>query len=391
MSVCSVQPAPASLPVARVDRDDHAVAELGDAPRRGSRRRGTRRSRSPRAWRRPAIASRTASIVRRPPPTWNRHVDRRGDPPDVLEVHGARRCARRRGRRCGARARRRRPTAARRRADRRRTPCSGRTRRGSGARPCPSRMSIAGSRIMPRALASARAAPPTKLVEHAQPVQRGLLGMELDAEHRSAADDRREPLAVLGACRRRRPRRRAAPRTSARGRRGSPARGRSASQRRAALEPHLVPADVRDPQPAGLQARDLAGDQPQARPSCPSSSEPSNSSCMPEADAEQRRSLLHARVDQLDQAELAQVAHRLRERADAGQHEPVAARAARRGRRSARPARRRARAPSPPSAGCPSRSRSPPMRFTSASPSCSGRRARSRRAPPRRAAPAPAP
>src|SRR5436853_222538 len=78
------------------------------------------------------------------------------------------------------------------RPDPRTIPGADRTRRGSSEPPwlrgCRSR--AAGS----CARAGDARAYPDEAVKHAQPGQRGLLGVELDAEHRISADDRREAL-----------------------------------------------------------------------------------------------------------------------------------------------------------------------------------------------------
>ena len=188
---------------ARRPRRRRARRSSRDAPRRGSRRRVTRRCRAPPASA-PALdrGARPPSIVRSPPPTWTgtstlaaiRSTCSRlagVAAARAVEVDDVQRA------RAG-----RRPSAARRRAGRRRRRSAASKSPRARRTALPSRMSIAGSRIM-RARPPACAAPrrqhsATKFVEHPQAVRGGLLGVELDAEHRAARDDRREPLAVLG-------------------------------------------------------------------------------------------------------------------------------------------------------------------------------------------------
>ncbi len=102
-------------------------------------------------------------------------------------------------------------------------------------------------------------------------------------------------------------------------------RAEAFGERRAgALEDDLVPADVRELQPARLEPR--TSPRRIASPSAPPSSlECSNGELHAEADPEDRRTCLRALVQQLVESELAQVRHRARERAHAGQHESVRA------------------------------------------------------------------
>ena len=80
--------------------------------------------------------------------------------------------------------------------------------------------------------ATATAASCGEVAQHAQPVARGLLGVELRGHHVAALDDGHEALAVLARARRRRRRRPGGRRRSARGRRPRPRRGpRSAPTR----------------------------------------------------------------------------------------------------------------------------------------------------------------
>ena len=198
----------------------------------------------------------------------------------------------------------------------------------------PSRMSIAGIRIMPApSLHEPRdRSPHSRRSSRASSARaRGLLGVELDAEHRAAADDRGERLAVLGAADARPRRRRAAPRTSARGRRGSPRR-QPLGQRRRPLE--ATPRSSRCAAASARRsskARDLAGDEPESvAPARAPRSARTAAACPGRCRA--GRAAPRPRRDQLVQAELAEVAHRDRERADAGHDQPVAAASARRGR-----------------------------------------------------------
>ena len=104
--------------------------------------------------------------------------------------------ARRRGRRRAGSARPRRPTRARPRAGRRGRRSCRRSRPGPGARPCRRgcRSPGRGSRGADRARTPRRSC-----ASSAQPVARGLLGVELHAVDVAAPDDRGEALAVLAA------------------------------------------------------------------------------------------------------------------------------------------------------------------------------------------------
>ena len=149
--------------------------------------------------------------------------------------------------------------------------------------------------------------------------------MELDAEHRSARDEGGEPLAVLGGADDVRRGRSGAPRTSARGRRGAPLRAvrRSAAMARSKRTSFQPICGIRSP-PACKRVTSPPISRGPAVGS--SSSERSNSSCIPRQIPSSGVASLRALADQLDQPELAQVPHRPRERADAGDDEPVAAR-----------------------------------------------------------------
>ena len=141
----------------------------------------------------------------------DRHVDLGGDPPHVLEV----------GRSAAAGAVEvddvqaagagLHPAAGGLRADRRRSRCAGRSPPAPAAPPCRPgcRSPGGGSRgrgPCPPPPCAARAAQLDEAAQQPQPVPRGLLGMELDAEHVVAGHDRGKPLAVDGASPPRRPR-----------------------------------------------------------------------------------------------------------------------------------------------------------------------------------------
>ncbi len=174
-------------------------------------------------------------------------------------------------------------------------------------------------------------AQPGEALEHPQSVGGGLLGVKLDAEHEIAGDDRREPLAVLGRAddvgRLAGPRREA----SARGRTGSP-RGAGPSvsgdsrSNRTSFQPMC---GTRSPPASSRVTSPLISPSPSVGSS---SSERSNSSCMPRQIPSIGVAADGGVADQAVQAELAEVAHRQRERADARHDEPVGERGAGRGR-----------------------------------------------------------
>jgi hypothetical protein len=98
--------------------------------------------------------------------------------------------------------------------------------------------------------------------------------------------------------------------------------GQPLGQRRATLEAHLVPADMRDSQAGPAQRRHLSGDQ--AEPIRPLELLGTvEQQLHPQADPEQRRAAGDPLADRLDETELMQIAHRQRKRPDARQDEPV--------------------------------------------------------------------
>ena len=195
-----------------------------------------------------------------------------------------------------------------------------------------------------------------KFSSRRRPGRRRLLGVELDAEHAARRDRGHEALAVGAVAEHDRRRRPGARPASARGRTRLPSPSpstsgdawsptRRGSSRCAGASAHrrasrTSPAE--DPEAVGPAELGRAVEQ----------------QLHAEADAQQRPAFPRPAEDRLDEAALAQVAHRLRERADARQHEPVGAVEHRRIVAHARPRRRRARAPCRPTGGCPSRSRS---------------------------------
>ena len=196
---------------------------------------------------------------------------------------------------------------------------------GPGARPCrrscrsPAGGSCArGGDGRRRLLAAQR----DEVLEHPQAVARGLLGVELDAEHGAVLDDRRETLAVLGRSRRRRPRPPAARPANERGRRDSPPSGSPAA---AASGARTGPRSSRCAGPAGRRCP-AACTSPGISPSpacASSSSESSNSSCIPRQMPSSGRAVRDALADQLGQPELVEIAHRGRECPHSGDDEPV--------------------------------------------------------------------
>ena len=214
ISVCSVQPARRAA-AAGIDRDDDPVAVRRRAPRRGSRRRAGRGAEHHARGARPRAPRRPRSALRSPPPT----CTGTSTPAAIRRTCSrlrARRCAPRRDRRRAARGRRPAPSAGRRRAGRRRRPSAGRSPRGPAAPPCRRgcRSPAAGS------CARGDAGPPTRAARVASSQRRrsarasaaraaeDFSGWNWTPNTLLAGDDRGEPLAVLGACRRR-PRRRA--------------------------------------------------------------------------------------------------------------------------------------------------------------------------------------
>src|SRR5207248_9047710 len=101
-----------------------------------------------------------------------------------------------------------------------------------------------------------------EVAQQRQPVRRGLLGVELDAEERIAVDGGDERLAVLACAqyvgRLSRTRREAVHVVE-----GLLA-GKPRGERRVALAAHEVPADVRKLAGAGVELRDGARQQPEA-------------------------------------------------------------------------------------------------------------------------------
>ena len=103
---------------------------------------------------------------------------------------------------------------------------------------------------------------------------------------------------------------------------GAALAGQSRGERRRALEADVVPADVRDPQPAGVQRAHLAGEQPEAVGELVLLGA-LEQQLHAQADAQHGRAGRGGGPDALVEAELDEVAHALRERPDARDDERV--------------------------------------------------------------------
>ena len=245
-----------------------------------------------------------------------------------------------------------RPTPSRPRTGCRRRPSRRRSRPARGARP-------ARRRCRSRDRGSRRGvhgrADPDEVAQQREAFGRGLLGMALRAEDVAVLRRTRRTASRTPPCRARSPGRRAPRRTSARGRRppgpAAPRRAPTAAARTRSSS-RCAATSARACRAATIRP----GSRPSpAEPSC--SAEPSKSSCIPRHSPMTGTPARGALAHDLVEAERAQAAHRLGERADAGHDEPV-------GRAQLvvvgglqRSASRRARTPSRPSGGCPSRSR----------------------------------
>ena len=304
MSVCSVHPAPASLPArASTDTTTRSPSSATAWSRKSTSRVRRGPEHDPRGARpRPRPGPpRSSAAHRRPAPAprpRRRCAGRaRGSP--------GRRCARRRGRR---RAAPRAPSLTHRRAassgSASYTVLCVELARGSGGPPCPRGCRWPGAGSCGHATTGPGAAhSPTKARSIRRPCREDFSGWNWTPNTLLARDDRGEPLAVLGAADDVGRDRAGAPRTSARGRRGSrwlgsPAVRGEARSKRTSFQPMC---GMR--RPPVSSRRDLARRSARDRRRRPISSEVSNSSCMPRQMPSSGVPCRGELTDQLGQAE----------------------------------------------------------------------------------------